>query len=42
MDIGGGVRAASRESRYPGTGLTLEQMSLAYASQLDRKPADGG
>ena len=42
MDIGAGVRAASRESRYPATGLTLEQMSVAYARQLDKKPADGG
>lgn len=42
MDIGAGVRAASREPRYATTGLTLEQMSLAYARQLDKTPADGG
>jgi hypothetical protein len=38
MDIGGGIRGADRELRYPSTGLTLEQMSLAYVRQLDRGP----
>ena len=42
MDIGGGVGAASRELRYPATGLTLEEMSMAYVRQLDRAPGRDG
>lgn len=37
MDIGAG----SREPRSPSTGLTLEQMSLAYARQRERASGDG-